>query len=79
MMSLQDIPIKNSSHKACVMFDNGSEITLVSSVFTKRNNLPYKEATYTIVGIGSKAKPTLLVRTEEFILCLFWILTERLS
>ena len=54
-MSLQDIPIKNSSHKACVIFDNGSEITLVSSIFAKGNNLPYKEATYTLEGIGSKA------------------------
>ena len=55
MMSLQDIPIKNSSIKARVMFDNGSEITLVSSFFTKKNNLPFEEATYTLVGVGSKA------------------------
>ena len=54
-MSLQDIPIKNSSSKAPVMFNNGSEITLVSSFFTKRNNLPFKEATYTLAGVGSKA------------------------
>ena len=54
-MSLQDIPIKNSSSKARVMFDNGSEITLVSSFFTKKNNLPFEEATYTLAGVGSKA------------------------
>ena len=29
MMSLQDVPIKNSSIKARTMFDNGSELTLV--------------------------------------------------
>ena len=37
------------------MFYNGSEITLVSSFFTKKNNLPFKEATYTLAGVGSKA------------------------
>ena len=35
------------------MFDNGSEITLVSSVFAKKNNLLYEEASYTLAGIGS--------------------------
>ena len=54
-MSLQDIPIKNSSSKAQVMFDNGSEITLVSRFFITRNNLPFEEATYTLAGVGSKA------------------------
>ena len=55
MISLQDISIKNSLFKALVMFDNGSEITLVSSIFVKKNNLPFDEATYTLAGIGSKA------------------------
>ena len=54
-MSLQDIPIKNTSSKAWVLFSSGSEITLVSSFFTKRNNLPFKEATYTLAGVDSKA------------------------
>ena len=53
-MCLQDIPI-NSSTKACVMFDNGSELTLVSSYFAKKNKLPYEEATYTLVGVGGAA------------------------
>ena len=35
------------------MFDNGSEITLVSSIFAKKNCLPYEEASYTLAGIGS--------------------------
>ena len=35
------------------MFDNGSEITLVSSVFAKKNNLPYEEASYTLAEIES--------------------------
>ena len=35
------------------MFDNGSEITLVSSIFAKKNKLPFKQATYTLAGIGS--------------------------
>ena len=52
-MSLQDIPVHNSNNKARVMFDNGSEITLVSNFFTKKNNLPFEEATYTLAGIGS--------------------------
>ena len=37
------------------MFDNGSEITLVSSIFAKKNNLPFEQATYTLLGIGSNA------------------------
>ena len=37
------------------MFDNGSEITLVSNFFARKNNLPYERATYTLAGIGSKA------------------------
>ena len=52
-MSLQDIPLHNSNNMARVMFDNGSEITLVSSVFAKKNNLLYEEASYTLAGIGS--------------------------
>ena len=35
------------------MFDNGSEITLVSNHFARKNNLPFKQATYTLAGIGS--------------------------
>ena len=37
------------------MFDNGFEITLVSSIFAKKNNLPFEEAIYALAGIGSKA------------------------
>ena len=37
------------------MFDNGSEINLVSSIFAKKNNLPFEQATYTLAGIGSFA------------------------
>ena len=37
------------------MFDNGSEITLVSSIFIKKNNLPFEQATYTLAGIGINA------------------------
>ena len=55
MMSLQDIPIKNSLIKAPIMFDNGSKITLVSSIFMNKNNLPFEEATHTLAGVGSKA------------------------
>ena len=54
-MSLQDVPVHNSSIKAPVMFDNGSEITLVSNSFARKNNLPYEPATYTLARIGSKA------------------------
>ena len=52
MMSLQDVPIKNTSIKARTMFDNGSELTLVSSFFANKNNFSYQEATYTISGVG---------------------------
>ena len=53
-MSLQDIPIHNLSTKAHVMFDNGSEITLVLNFFTRKNNLPFEQATYTMAAMGSK-------------------------
>ena len=53
LMSLQDIPLHNSRSLAQVMFDNGSEVMLVSSIFAKKNRLPYEEASYTLAGIGS--------------------------
>ena len=31
------------------------EITLVSSFFTKKNKLPFEQATYTLVEIGNNA------------------------
>ena len=52
MMSLQDVPVKDSPTKARIMFDNGSKLTLVSSFFAKKNNFSYEEATYTISGVG---------------------------
>ena len=52
MMSLQDVPIKNSSIKARTMFNNGSELTLVSNFFTKKHNFSYEGASYTISGVG---------------------------
>merc|ERR1712030_315117 len=55
LMSLQDVPVHNSTIKARVMFDNGSEITLVSNFFARKNNLPYEQATYTLAGLGSEA------------------------
>ena len=70
MMSLQDIPINNSSIKACVMFDKGSKITLVSSIFVKKNNLPFEEATYTLAGVGSKATTYNSGENEKIILYL---------
>ena len=50
-MYLQDVHIKNSSAKAHTMFDNGSELTLISSIFAKENNLPYEEASVTISSV----------------------------
>ena len=40
------------------MFDNGSELTLVSSYFVKNNKLPYEEDTYTLAGVGGTATVT---------------------
>ena len=34
------------------MFNNSPELTLISSFFAKKHNLPYQEASYTISGIG---------------------------
>lgn len=53
-MYLQDIPM-NTSTKAQVMLDNGSELTIVSSFFTKRNNLTYEDTTYTLTVVGGAA------------------------
>ena len=52
MMSLQDVPIKSTSIKARTMFNNGFELTLVSSFFTNKNNFSYQEASYTISRVG---------------------------
>ena len=52
---MQDIPVLESS-TARTLFDNGSELTLVSSFFAKKNNLPYEEATYTLAGVGGAVK-----------------------
>ena len=35
------------------MFDNGSEVALMSSIFAKKNHLPYEAASYKLAGIGS--------------------------
>ena len=63
-MSTQDIPVFASS-TACTIFDNSSELTLVSRFFPKKNNLPYEEATYTLAGVGGAVKPIMLAREEE--------------
>ena len=52
LMCLQDVNMRDSSVNARTLFDNGSELTLISSIFAKKNNLPYEEATYTISGVG---------------------------
>ena len=53
LMSLQDIPLHKSRSLAQLIFNNGSEVTLVSSIFAKKNHLPQEEASYTLAGIGS--------------------------
>ena len=52
MMSLQGVPVKNSSIKARTIFNNGSKLTLVSSFFANKNNFSYEEASYTISRVG---------------------------
>ena len=52
MISLQDVPVKNSSKEARNMFDNWSELTLMSNFFTNKHNYSYEKATYTISGVG---------------------------
>ena len=47
-----DVNLKDSSAKASTIFDNWSELTLISSIFAKKNNLPYDESTYSISGVG---------------------------
>ena len=77
-MCLQDIPI-NSSTKACVMFDNGSELTLVSSYFTKKNNMHFKEATYTLAGVGGAANSYNNREAGKYTLSLLCLPVVRLS
>ena len=47
-MALQDVDTRSSSNKACTLFDNGSEQTLISNILTNKNNIPYDEARYSI-------------------------------
>ena len=37
------------------MFNDRSELALISSIFARKKNLPYEQATYTLAWIGSKA------------------------
>ena len=45
-MALQDVDTRSSSNKACTLFDDGSEQTLISNILTNKNNIPYDEARY---------------------------------
>ena len=54
-LSLQDIPVSGYSHTARVMFDNGSEVTLITHVFARKAKLSYKDASYSIAGIGNES------------------------
>ena len=50
-MCLQYVQIKNSSIKAGSLFDNGSELVLISIIFANKNYLPYS-----ISGVGRATK-----------------------
>ena len=52
-MSLQDIPMANSSSKARVLFDNGSEVTLVMNHFAEKNKLSSRKALFSLAVMGS--------------------------
>ena len=54
-MGFQDVHMKNSITKACVRFYNGSELNLVLIIFTKKNNVPYAEDTFTLAGVGDQS------------------------
>ena len=45
----------NKSQKVHVMFDNGSELALVSRIFQNWNILPYEDTIYTLAGVGGAA------------------------
>ena len=56
---MQDIEIKHGSQgviTVCVLFNNGSEVTLVRNKLCKRARFKFQPATYTLVGVGGKAQ-----------------------
>lgn len=52
LFCVQDVMIKNKE-TARVLFDGGSEITLVQEGFAKQRKLSWRPADYTLQGIGS--------------------------
>ena len=37
------------------MFDNGSEVTLITHIFARKAGLSHEDASYSIAGIGSNS------------------------
>ena len=37
------------------MFDNGSEVTLITHIFARKAKLSYEDASYSIAGIGNNS------------------------
>ena len=54
-LSIQDIPVAGYNYPACCLFDNGSEITLITHTFAKKSGLTHEDASYSISGIGSNS------------------------
>ena len=77
MMCLQDNPL-NSKNKACILFDNGLELTLVSKHFTIKINLSFEKVSYRFLVLEDRPQPTSLVIMVESILYLKSTLTMRL-
>ena len=58
-LCVQDIPASVASkpdRNARVLFDNGSQTTLVRDQFAEQAGWSYTKAQYTLAGIGSKSR-----------------------
>ena len=55
-MSLQDVRISDSGECARVLFDNGSELTLVRNSFCIERAYPRVPISYVVCGVGGIVK-----------------------
>ena len=56
---MQDIELKRGPRGLItvrVLFDNGSEVTLVRNAFAKKAGYKWQPATYTLAGVGGQAQ-----------------------
>ena len=56
---MQDIEVRRGPRGLItlrVLYDNGSEVTLIRNAFAKKARFKWQPATYTLVGVGGQAQ-----------------------